>query len=112
MCKCNKRVVVNTLIMAEPEPLYHGFLGADGARFPGQSTVDIHFRDLTEPGAKIRLRSICLATSLNFIFVEVSNAPGGPWVADEGWLGALSVLNYGPVQPLPQVSCFYPLVEF
>lgn len=84
--------------MADPEPQYHGFLGADAARFPGQSTTDIHFQDLAQPGLKMR------PVGLKFIFIEESNAPDGPWATADMWLPALSILNHGPVHPLPQVS--------
>lgn len=87
--------------LAMADRLYHGFLGSDGARFPGQSTTDIHYRDLAQPGMKIRQRSVCCAVGYNFVFIE--HWIDGEWITADIWLFALQILNEGPVPPLPAV---------
>ena len=95
--------------MANPNPLYHGFIGSEAALFLGQSTTDIPFQDLAKPGVKIR-QSICCDTGFNFVFIEQSDAPEGPWATPDIWLPALHVLNYGPNPLEPQVSAQLPIL--
>ena len=99
------------------------FLGSEGTRFLGQTTVDIQLNDwLIEPNAiqhPVRQRAVAVAQGITVVVPEASNVPAIPpngpqqenWMVAPQYLNVLEFTRLGPSPPndlnLPEV-CFSP----
>jgi len=95
--------------------LYHGFLGSEGTRFPGQDTVDINFTHwrnniLNGVPPPLRQRATAITQGITFIspetvvdFVHVQGEPQPIpiWGPSPGQLVNMHIINHGPSPPNP-----------
>ncbi|ETW82457.1 hypothetical protein HETIRDRAFT_416631 [Heterobasidion irregulare TC 32-1] len=91
--------------MAGIASIYRGWLGSDGARFPGQDITDLHLTNYGPAGPVINLRqhNLCLAAGVAFAYPERAAAAGAPWVYDFALVPRMRFVDHGLSPPFVPV---------